>query len=102
MPDPIRAGAGRVDLRGAASGSHQLPSRQAGRGDALGGSRRRQENLSDLVLPSRRQSSIGVLFLVPTFASFFFSLTRWTLFEATYIGLDNFAQFFREPFLLKG
>jgi len=44
----------------------------------------------------------GVLFLVPTFASFFFSLTRWTLSEATYIGLDNFAQFFREPFLLQG
>jgi raffinose/stachyose/melibiose transport system permease protein len=44
----------------------------------------------------------GVLFLVPTLASFFFSLTRWTLAEATYIGLDNFAQFFREPFLLQG
>ena len=44
----------------------------------------------------------GVLFVVPTFASFFFSLTRWTLSEATYIGLDNFAQFFREPFLLQG
>jgi raffinose/stachyose/melibiose transport system permease protein len=44
----------------------------------------------------------GVLFLVPTFASFFFSLTRWTLFDATFIGLDNFVQFFSEPFLIKG
>ena len=44
----------------------------------------------------------GVLFLFPTFASLFFSLTRWTLFDWTYIGLDNFAQFFREPFLVQG
>jgi len=44
----------------------------------------------------------GVLFLFPTIASLFFSLTRWTLFEAQFIGLDNFVQFFREPFLIKG
>jgi raffinose/stachyose/melibiose transport system permease protein len=44
----------------------------------------------------------GTLFLVPTFASLYFSLTRWTLFNSTFIGLDNFAQFFREPFLIKG
>lgn len=44
----------------------------------------------------------GVLFLLPTVASLYFSLTRWTLFNSTFIGLDNFAQFFREPFLIKG
>ncbi len=44
----------------------------------------------------------GALFLFPTIASLFFSLTRWTLFDATFIGLDNFAQFFREPFLIQG
>lgn len=44
----------------------------------------------------------GVLFLVPTVASLYFSLTRWTLFNSTFIGLDNFAQFLREPFLIKG
>jgi raffinose/stachyose/melibiose transport system permease protein len=44
----------------------------------------------------------GVLFLVPTLASFFFSFTRWTLSEASFIGFDNFAEFFREPFLLQG
>ncbi|MEO6012214.1 MAG: sugar ABC transporter permease [Devosia sp.] len=44
----------------------------------------------------------GVLFLLPTIASLFFSLTRWTLFEAQFIGLDNFVQFFKEPFLVKG
>jgi raffinose/stachyose/melibiose transport system permease protein len=44
----------------------------------------------------------SVLFLAPTFASFYFSLTRWTLSNAVFIGLDNFAQFFREPFLIQG
>jgi raffinose/stachyose/melibiose transport system permease protein len=44
----------------------------------------------------------GVLFLFPTVASFYFSLMRWTLFDAYYIGLGNFAQFFREPFLIQG
>ena len=44
----------------------------------------------------------GVLFLFPTIASLFFSLTRWTLFDATFIGLDNFIQFFHEPFLVQG
>jgi raffinose/stachyose/melibiose transport system permease protein len=43
-----------------------------------------------------------IFFLVPTFASFYFSLTRWSLFEFTYIGLDNFVQFFREPALVTG
>jgi len=44
----------------------------------------------------------GVLFLFPTFASLFFSLTRWTLFQYSFIGLDNFRQFFSEPFLVWG
>jgi raffinose/stachyose/melibiose transport system permease protein len=44
----------------------------------------------------------GVLFLAPMLAAFYFSLTRWTLFESTFIGFDNFAQFLREPFLVKG
>ncbi|MBL8599556.1 MAG: sugar ABC transporter permease [Devosia sp.] len=44
----------------------------------------------------------GALFLFPTIASLFFSLTRWTLFDATFIGLDNFRQFFSEPFLVQG
>jgi raffinose/stachyose/melibiose transport system permease protein len=44
----------------------------------------------------------AVLFLVPTVASFYFSLTRWTLFDTEFIGLDNFARFFDEPMLVKG
>jgi raffinose/stachyose/melibiose transport system permease protein len=44
----------------------------------------------------------GLLFAVPTFASFYFSLTRWSIFESRFIGFDNFVTFFREPALLKG
>lgn len=44
----------------------------------------------------------SVLFLYPTVASFYFALTRWSLTEATFIGFENFAQFFREPFLIQG
>ena len=42
------------------------------------------------------------LFLVPTIASLWFSLTRWDLFDAEFIGLDNYRQFFKEPFLVQG
>ena len=44
----------------------------------------------------------GVLFILPTFSSFYFSLTRWTLFDIEFIGLDNFVQFFEEPMLFQG
>lgn len=43
-----------------------------------------------------------VLFLVPTVASFWFSLTRWDLINTSFIGLDNYRQFFKEPFLVQG
>jgi raffinose/stachyose/melibiose transport system permease protein len=43
-----------------------------------------------------------VLFLLPTFASLFFSLTRWTLTDWQFIGLDNFRLFVREPQLFSG
>ncbi|HEY9293975.1 MAG TPA: sugar ABC transporter permease [Microlunatus sp.] len=43
-----------------------------------------------------------VLFAIPTFASFYFSLTRWTLFDTEFIGLDNFKLFFSEPSLVQG
>ena len=41
-----------------------------------------------------------VFFVVPTFSSFFFSLTRWDLIDWEFIGLDNFIQFFQEPALV--
>ncbi|QDP96721.1 sugar ABC transporter permease [Microlunatus elymi] len=42
------------------------------------------------------------IFIVPTFASFFFSLTRWTLSSWEFIGFDNFVSFFQEPSLSRG
>lgn len=43
-----------------------------------------------------------IIFVVPTFSSFFFSFTRWTLKDWEWIGLDNFITFFKEPSLLIG
>ena len=43
-----------------------------------------------------------VLFLVPTVIAFYFSLTRWTLFDTEFIGLENYALFFSEPALVTG
>jgi raffinose/stachyose/melibiose transport system permease protein len=42
----------------------------------------------------------GVFFLVPTALAFYFSLTRWTLFDSTFIGFENYEYFFRDPQLL--
>jgi len=44
----------------------------------------------------------GVFFLVPTVLAFYFSLTRWSLFDATFIGLDNYATFLSDPQLVTG
>jgi raffinose/stachyose/melibiose transport system permease protein len=43
-----------------------------------------------------------IFFLLPTGSSFYFSFTRWTLFDSEWIGLENFRQFFSEPALTKG
>jgi raffinose/stachyose/melibiose transport system permease protein len=42
----------------------------------------------------------GTLFLLPTLASFYFAFTRWDLYTAEWTGLQNFRQFFSEPFLV--
>ncbi|WP_250004188.1 carbohydrate ABC transporter permease [Actinoplanes sp. M2I2] len=44
----------------------------------------------------------AVLFLVPTVTSFYFSLTRWSIFDSQFIGFDNYVTFFREPALVSG
>ena len=73
----------------------------AGRADAGNkAARRRSPYPYWFILPGAVVFS--VLFLVPTVASFWFSLTRWDLFTASFIGLENFRQFFSEPFLLQG
>ncbi len=38
-----------------------------------------------------------VFFLIPSAASFYFSLTRWSLFDSRFIGLGNFVEFFQNP-----
>ena len=38
-----------------------------------------------------------VFFLIPSVASFYFSLTRWSLFDSHFIGLGNFTEFFQNP-----
>jgi len=43
-----------------------------------------------------------VIFIVPTVIAFYFALTRWTLFDSEFIGLDNFTQFFAEQSLRTG
>ncbi len=66
----------------------------------------RRKNRRDHQYPMWFYAPAGVLFLVlfivPTIASFYFSLTRWSLFDVQFIGLENFAQFFREPMLIQG
>ncbi len=44
----------------------------------------------------------GVFFIVPTAMAFYFSLTRWTLFDATFIGFDNYITFLDDPMLMSG
>ncbi|MDG5788494.1 sugar ABC transporter permease [Evansella sp. AB-P1] len=44
----------------------------------------------------------GVLFILPTLLSFFFSFTRWNLREWEWIGFENFMMFFEEPSLMIG
>jgi raffinose/stachyose/melibiose transport system permease protein len=44
----------------------------------------------------------GLFFLVPTAMAFYFSLTRWTLFNAPCIGLDNYVLFLGDPRLMAG
>jgi raffinose/stachyose/melibiose transport system permease protein len=43
-----------------------------------------------------------LFFLVPTGMSFYFSLTRWTLFHAYFIGFANYVDFFGESQLMAG
>jgi raffinose/stachyose/melibiose transport system permease protein len=44
----------------------------------------------------------SIFFIVPTVLAFYFSLTRWTLFNATFIGLDNYVAFLGDARLMAG
>ncbi len=43
-----------------------------------------------------------LFFVIPTFVSFFFSMTRWTLFDWEFVGFENFIQYFKEASLAIG
>jgi raffinose/stachyose/melibiose transport system permease protein len=44
----------------------------------------------------------SIFFIVPTALSFYFSLTRWSLFDAEFVGLDNYKEFLTDPQLTSG
>ncbi len=44
----------------------------------------------------------GIFFIVPTALAFYFSLTRWTLFNSTFIGLANYVSFLGDAQLTTG
>jgi len=79
-----------------AAASHPTPTSAV----KVGGKKRKSQYPGWFYLPAA--VIYGVFFLLPTFSSAYYSLTRWTLDEATFIGLENFAQFLREPFLVQG
>ena len=44
----------------------------------------------------------AAIFVVPTLIAFYFSMTRWTLFDSHFIGFDNFKEFFQDQSLRIG
>lgn len=82
------------------SASPATPARRRTSTDAPNRGRKKSPYPSWFYLPAAVVYSI--LFLVPTFASFYFSLTRWTLFDTEFIGFDNFVAFFQQPQLVTG
>jgi raffinose/stachyose/melibiose transport system permease protein len=44
----------------------------------------------------------AVFFIVPTLLAFYFSLTRWSLFDAVFIGFQNYVDFLTDPQLVAG
>ncbi|MEW9548271.1 carbohydrate ABC transporter permease [Nonomuraea sp. NPDC050783] len=86
--------------------TEQAAGPRAGSGPARGPARSRP--------PARRRSAYPyalyapaavvflVIFLVPTVMAFYFALTRWTLFDSEFVGLDNFRDFLAEQNLRIG
>ena len=77
---------------------HRGPGRDGG--PAAGGERRKSYYPYWFLVPGGL--IFAVFFLLPSVIAFYFSLTRWTLFDQEFIGLDNFRQFFAEPALISG
>lgn len=43
-----------------------------------------------------------IFFIIPTLSAFYFSLTRWTIFNSTFIGFENYIAFLSDPMLSIG
>ncbi|MBN2625032.1 MAG: sugar ABC transporter permease [Spirochaetales bacterium] len=46
--------------------------------------------------------TFAIFFIWPTLSAFYYSLTRWTIFNATFIGIENYVQFLSDPMLSIG
>ncbi|MFG2004253.1 carbohydrate ABC transporter permease [Spirillospora sp. NPDC048911] len=77
----------------------RVRSRGAGRGRSRGAGR---QGSYPFALYAPAAAVYLVIFLVPTVMAFYFSLTRWTLFDSTFVGLDNFRDFLAEQNLRVG
>ena len=44
----------------------------------------------------------AIFFVVPTLLAFYFSLTRWSLFDSVFIGFENYVDFLSDPQLMSG
>ena len=81
-------------------------------------SQRQSKALQGVMVTQRRHKRLGqrypywfflpaalvftVFFLVPTALAVYFSFTRWSLFDAQFIGFDNYTEFLSDPQLTSG
>ncbi|MEU8357042.1 sugar ABC transporter permease [Nonomuraea sp. NPDC048882] len=81
---------------------HAGPRTGSGPARAPGRASRRRDAAYPYALYLPAAVVFGVVFLVPTAMAFYFALTRWTLFDSTFVGLDNFRDFLAEQNLSIG
>ncbi|MGP3965447.1 carbohydrate ABC transporter permease [Nonomuraea sp. 3N208] len=82
------------------AGPRMGPGAAPGRRHALQAARHKSAYPYALYLPAA--VVYLVIFLVPTVMAFYFALTRWTLFDSTFVGLQNFRDFLDEQNLRIG
>ncbi|MFC6364346.1 carbohydrate ABC transporter permease, partial [Nonomuraea thailandensis] len=82
------------------AGPHAGPGATPGHRHARPAARRRSAYPYWLYLPAG--VVYVVIFLVPTAMAFYFALTRWTLFDSEFVGLQNFRDFLAEQNLRIG
>ncbi|MGR6920191.1 carbohydrate ABC transporter permease [[Actinomadura] parvosata] len=82
------------------TGPRTGPGTPTGKGHARPAARRGSAYPYALYLPAA--VVFVVIFLVPTAMAFYFALTRWTLFDSEFVGLQNFRDFLAEQNLRIG